>query len=58
MTVTPRAIVERLDVIEDVGLREFSRPVDPPSNPLFLQAAKEGLDDGVVPAVASTAHAR
>ncbi len=54
----PTAIVEHLDIIEQIGLRVVASPVDLLSYTLLLQAAEERLGDGVVPAVSSPAHAR
>ena len=58
MTVTPRAIVERLDVIGNVSNREVPVLVNVFLNSLFLQTAEEGFRYGVVPAVPFPAHAR
>lgn len=54
----PRAIIKRFDIIEDGGAcvgprREAARMDD-----LVLEAAPEGLDEGVVVAVAFPAHRR
>src|SRR5688572_32764797 len=58
MAMTSSSIVEHLDVVEDIGLRQISRSIDPFSNALFLQTTKERLRDRVVPAVPSSTHAR
>ena len=58
MAVATRSIVESVNVVGDIGLCQFSVPVDLLLDSLFLQAAEEGLDDGIVPAVAFAAHAR
>src|SRR3979409_1733940 len=50
-------IVERLDVIEDVGACCVARRVGLPIHTFLLERSKETLDGGVVPAVASSAHA-
>lgn len=50
-------IVERSDVIGHVRSCQLSVLVDPPFDPLFLQARKEGFSDCVVPAVSASAHA-
>ena len=57
MAVSAFSIVEHFDVIEDIGASHFACLVDPFLDPLFLQTAKERLDDGIVPAVAPPAHA-
>ena len=51
------SIVEHLDVVEQVRPGFGSCSVDFPSNPFLLQAAEERLRDGIVMAVASSAHA-
>lgn len=51
-------IVERVDVVRHVGVRAYPGFVDLLLDALFLQAAKEGLRDGIVPAVALSTHAR
>ncbi len=56
--MTARAIVEQGDVVGDVGPRRFAVSIDLFLDPLLLQTAEEGLDDGVVPAVALATHAR
>jgi hypothetical protein len=56
--VAAGSIVEGIDVGGDVGDRQVSDLVDLLLDPLFLQAAEEGLGDGVVPAVALPAHSR
>jgi len=58
MAVTPRPIVEGLDVIGNVSDRELSVLVNVFLDPLLLQAAEEGFGHRVVPAVAFPAHAR
>ena len=58
MTVAAGSIVERIDVVGHVGQRERSVLVDLFLDAFLLQAAEEGLGDGVVPAVALAAHAR
>ena len=58
MTVAPRSIVEGIDVVGHVGDRQLSVLVDLFLDPLFLQAAEEGLGDGIVPAVVLSAHTR
>ena len=52
MTVAPHSIVEGIDVVGHIGDRQLSALVDLFLDPLFLQAAEEGLGDGIVPAVA------
>lgn len=58
MIVTTRSIVEVIDVLGHVGDRQVAVLVNRLLDSLFLQAAEEGLDDGIVPAVAFAAHAR
>jgi hypothetical protein len=58
MTVAPHSIVEGIDVVGHIGDRQLSALVDLFLDPLFLQAAEEGLGDGIVPAVALSAHTR
>ena len=58
MTVTARSIVEGIGVIGHLGNRQLSVLVDLFLDSLFLQAAEEGLGDGIVPAVAFAAHTR
>ena len=58
MAVAAGSIVEGIDVGGDVGDRQVSGLVDLLLDPLFLQAAEEGLGDGVVPAVALPTHTR
>lgn len=58
MAVPSRPIVEGIDVVCQVGNRKLSVLGDLLLDPFLLQAAKEGLRDGVVPAVALPAHTR
>src|SRR5713101_2709870 len=58
MTVAPCLIVERVDVVSDIGCRSFSVFVDALSYSFLLQAAEEGLCNRVIPAVSPPAHAR
>src|SRR3989441_11952065 len=53
----PLPIVEELEVLEELGAR--SRPSGPGRvmDQLDLQGREEALGDGVVPAIAPTAHA-
>ena len=51
------SVVEHLEVLEDVGLREIAGSVDVLPDSLLLQAAKERFRNRIVPAVPSTAHA-
>jgi hypothetical protein len=55
MAVAAGSIVEHLDVVEDVGLREISGSVDLLPYSLLLDAAEERLSNGVVPAAAAAA---
>jgi len=54
--MTAPAIVERIDVVGHIALREFTGLVDVLLDALFLQAAEEGLGHSVVPAVALSAR--
>jgi len=56
MAVTSRSIVEGIDVVSHLGDRELSVFVDLLLDSLLLEAAEEGLGDGVVPAIALPAH--
>ena len=58
MAVASDSIVESIDVVGHVGNRELPVLVDLFLDPLLLQAAEEGLGDGVVPAIALPAHTR
>lgn len=58
MAMTSFLIVEELDVVEQVSLRLITGFVDFPSNFLFFQATEERLGNGIIPTVATTAHAR
>ena len=55
--MSPRSIVEDLDVIEHIRSSQLACFVDAFADALLLQAAKERLCDRVVPAIATTAHA-
>jgi len=50
-------VVEDLDVVEDIGPGQLPSLVDALADALLIQAAKEGLRDGIVPTVAAPAHA-
>jgi hypothetical protein len=56
--VAPRPIVERFDVFRDIGVCSFAILVDSLLDAFFLQAAEEWLGNRIVPAIASTTHAR
>src|SRR5579862_6778423 len=58
MTVASRSIVEGINVIGHVRDRQCSVLVDLFFDSLLLQAAEERLRDGIVPAVAFSAHTR
>jgi len=58
MTVTARSIIESIDVLGHVGRCELSVLVDLFLDSLLLQAAEEGLDDRIIPAVAFPTHTR
>ena len=56
--VTSRPIVERLDVVGNVGGCQISALVDSLLDAFLLQATEERLGNGVVPTITSSAHAR
>lgn len=58
MTVPPSAIIEQFDVLVDLGSGDLPSRVDALLDPLFFQTAKERFGHGVIPAVATPAHAR
>lgn len=58
MAVAARSIVEGIDIFSQVSDRQLSVLVDLFLDPLFLQAAEKRLGDGIVPAVAFSAHTR
>ena len=53
---TPPPVVERFDVVEQVGLRSGPRTVAGAMHPLILQTVKEAFRRRVVPAIALAAH--
>src|SRR6185312_9917256 len=55
--MSPRRVVEALDVVEDIRPCFFSSPVDLASGSLGFQAAKEALHCRVVPNFTGPAHA-
>lgn len=57
MAVPAGPIVEHLDVIEDIGTSQITCFVHPFLDAFFLQATKEGLRNGIVPAIAPATHA-
>lgn len=57
MAVSTSAIVEHLDIVVDLSSRDLPGCVDALLDPLLLQAAKKGFGDGVIPAIAPSAHA-
>lgn len=57
VAVPPGAIVESIDVVSDVRQRGGTARVDPLLDALLLQAAEQGFDHGIVPAVTLAAHA-
>jgi len=57
MAVATDAIIEHVDVIRYLGLGNFASRVDVLLDPLLLQAAKKGFRHGVIPAIATSAHA-
>ena len=58
VAVTPDSIVEGIDVVGHVCDRELAVLVDLFLDSLLLQAAEEGLGDGVVPAIARSGWSR
>jgi hypothetical protein len=58
VAVTSRSIVEGIYVVSHVGDRELSVFVDLLLDSFLLEAAEEGLGNGVVPAIALSAHTR
>ena len=52
------SIVERLDVVEDVGTGPIAGLVDTVFDPFLFQTAEERFGYGVIPTVAAPAHAR
>lgn len=58
VAVAAGSIVERLDVIEDIGAGQVACLVYALLDPFLFQAGEEGLGHRVVPAVAAAAHAR
>lgn len=58
MTVASRWIVERVNVIGYLGVRDVAGSVAFLLYVLFLEAAEEGFSHRIVPTVASTTHAR
>src|SRR5437899_6397730 len=55
--MTPLPIVEELQVLEEIGARGGTRGPGSVVDELDLQRREEALGDGVVPAIAPTAHA-
>src|SRR6185312_3708758 len=55
--MSPRRVVEALDVVEDIRPCFFTSPVDLASGSLGFQAAKEALHCRVVPNFTGPAHA-
>jgi hypothetical protein len=56
VTVPSGRIVERLDVFRDRRVGDRAILVDLLLDVLLLEAAEKRLSDGVIPAIASTAH--
>lgn len=52
------SIVEDLDVIKDVFLRNIAGFVDTFFNAFLFQAAKKRLSDGIIPTISTATHAR
>ena len=51
------SIIKRLDVVEDIFLRDISRLVDALLDSLLLQAAEKGFRHGIIPTVSPATHA-
>lgn len=59
MTVAPATMVKDFNVIEDVGARQITSFVDAFVDAFFfIQTAKEGFSDGIVPTVSAWAYTR
>ncbi len=58
VAVTSSSIIERLDVIKDIGSCQVSGFIYALLDTLLFQAAEERFGNGVIPAVTTTAHAR
>ena len=58
MAVASRWVVERFNVIRNVGNGNFPILVDSLFDALFLQTAEEEFGDRVVPAISLPAHTR
>lgn len=58
MAVATSMIVELFDVVDDVLGRRYAILIYLFLDSFLLEASKNGLGDSVVPAIASTAHAR
>jgi hypothetical protein len=58
VAMTSRSIVEGIDVVSHFGDRELAVFVDLLLDSLLLEAAEEGLGDGIVPAIALSTHTR
>jgi hypothetical protein len=58
MTVSTSSIVERLNVVRNLCLRDFSVLEDSLLDQLFLETPEEGFRHGIVSAISSSAHAR
>lgn len=56
MAMPSAAVVERFDIIEDVGLGQISGFVEAFLYVFFLQAREERFDHRIIPTVATPAH--
>ncbi len=57
VAVTAVTVVEGFNVVEDVGAGHISGLVDSFTNPLLFQATKKRFCHGIIPAIATSAHA-
>jgi hypothetical protein len=57
VAVPADSVVENLDVVEHIRPCLLALQIDPPSNPLFLQAAEKRFRHSIVVAVAPATHA-
>lgn len=57
MAITVISIVSDLDVVKVIRPCQIARLVDAFLDALFLQAAEEAFGHGIVPAIATSAHA-
>ncbi len=58
MTVAPGPVIEDFNVIEDIGPGQIPGFIDTFSDSFFFQRTEERLGHRIIPAVATSAHAR